>query len=77
MLTKRVENDRLYLSFLSFYGVYCRCDYDRNLRFTVNKVFTMYKEVKLEVLHFQQEDIVRTSGESDWYDDNVDDNGWI
>ena len=37
----------------------------------------MYEELTLEVLYFQQEDIVRTSGESDWYDDNVDDNGWI
>lgn len=41
------------------------------------KGFTMYEELKLQILHLDQEDVVRTSGESDWYDDNVDDGGWI
>ncbi len=37
----------------------------------------MYEELRLEVLYIHQADIVRTSIESDWYDDNVDDDGWI
>lgn len=37
----------------------------------------MYEELRLEVLCFSQEDIVRTSNESEWHDDNVDGDGWI
>ncbi len=36
----------------------------------------MYKELYLQIILFTQEDVVRTSGESDWVDENVDDNGW-
>lgn len=36
----------------------------------------MYEEPTLQVVLFYREDIVRMSGESDWYDDNVDKDGW-
>ena len=36
----------------------------------------MYEEPKLWVMLFAQEDVMRTSGETDWSDGNVDLEGW-
>ena len=35
----------------------------------------MYEELHLQIILFEQADVVRTSN-SDWYDENVDNDGW-
>lgn len=39
----------------------------------------MYEEPKLRILHFVDEDVIRTSKlfeDSEWSDENVDNDGW-
>jgi len=36
----------------------------------------MYEEPKLQILLYAQADVVRTSGETEWEDENVDNGGW-
>ena len=36
----------------------------------------MYEKPNLDMIVLSREDVVRTSGESDWKDENVDNNGW-
>ncbi len=36
----------------------------------------MYEEPKLWVILFPHEDVIRTSGETEWEDENVDLGGW-
>ncbi len=36
-----------------------------------------YEDPKLSVVYFASEDIIRTSGEKDFKDENVDDDGWL
>ncbi len=36
----------------------------------------MYEKLKLKVIFLSLEDVVRTSEELEWNDENVDNNGW-
>ncbi len=36
----------------------------------------MFEKPDLQVILFSSEDVIRTSGEFDWQDENVDENGW-
>lgn len=37
----------------------------------------MYEGLKIEIVFFANEEIVRTSNEKPWTDGNVDVNGWV
>ena len=37
----------------------------------------MYEELEIELIYLQSGDIVRTSPDSEWSDDNVDGDGWL
>ena len=36
----------------------------------------MYEELDLRIILFSDDDIIRTSNEDSWSDENVDDGGW-
>ncbi len=36
----------------------------------------MYERVKMQLILFQSEDVVRTSPLPEWSDENADSNGW-
>ncbi len=50
--------------------------YDMQEIYQKSRSGKMYEKLKLKVIFLSLEDVVRTSGESDWDDENVDNNGW-
>lgn len=36
-----------------------------------------YEKVKIDILHIDVKDIITTSPETEWEDENADDNGWL
>lgn len=37
----------------------------------------MYKKLEIELIYLQNADIVRTSPEGEWSDENADEEGWV